>query len=101
VRIIACRGLSGDLMPSRIIDDGGDGDQARIFLLPAAATRFANVATIFLSSGSLTNETALLGSTHWTNRCSNSGQALLCVFTSNGKTLTSQLTSMPGSSSNL
>jgi hypothetical protein len=99
--MIACRGLSGDLMPSRIIDDGGDGDQAGIVLLAAAATRFAKVAIILLSSGSLTNETALLGSTHWTNRCSNSGQASLCLFTSNGKTLTSQLTSMPGSSSSL
>ena len=49
-------------------------------LLAAAATRFANAATIFLSSGSLINETALLGSTHWTSRCSNSGQDLALSF---------------------
>jgi hypothetical protein len=66
-----------------------------------AATLLANVATSFLSFGSLINETALLGSTHWTNRCSSSGQVSLCLVTSNGKTLTSQLTSMPFSSSNL
>jgi hypothetical protein len=71
-----------------------------IVLLAAAAARFANIATSFLSSGSLIIETALPGSTHWTNRCSNSGQVSLCLLTSKGKTLTSQLISMPSSSSN-
>ncbi len=76
-------------------------DQAGIVLLAAAATRFANAVTSFLSCRSLISETAFAGSTHWTSRCSSSGQDSLCLFTSNGKTLTSQLTSMPRSSSNL
>ena len=73
----------------------------RLDFLAAAATCFANAATSFLSCRSLISETAFAGSTHWTSRCSSSGQDSLCLFTSNGKTLTSQLTSMPCSSSNL
>jgi invasion protein IalB len=49
-------------------------------LFAAAATRFTNVATSFLRSGSLISEAALLGSTHWTVRCSNSGQTSLCLL---------------------
>ena len=53
-----------------------------IVLLAAAATRLAKAATSFLSSGSLISETALLGSTHWTSRWSNSGHVSLCLLTS-------------------
>jgi hypothetical protein len=69
--------------------------------LVAAVIRFANAETSFFSCRSLISETAFAGSTHWTSRCSSSGQDSLCLFTSNGKTLTSQLTSIPCSSSNL
>jgi hypothetical protein len=79
--------------------DGASGDFQGVVLLAAAATRFANVVTSFLSSGSLMSETAFPGSTHCVKRCSNSGHVSVCLFTNNGKTLTSQFAWMPCSSS--
>jgi hypothetical protein len=51
--------------------NGASGDFQGVVLLAAAATRFANVVTSFLSSGSLMSETAFPGSTHCVKRCSN------------------------------
>ena len=58
-------------------------------LLAATDARFANFATIALSSGSRMSAIARSGSTHWTTRCPCSGQVALCLRTSRGKILTS------------
>jgi hypothetical protein len=49
-------------------------------LLAATDARFANFATIALSSGSRMSAIAFSGSTHWTTRCPCSGQVALCLI---------------------